>query len=217
MNYFKIASITNPFLLNLIKVSFLNPTEPSESSTFDLNNFLREKTPKIEDLYIVQLAKNILDFKKAKFEELKDFIEFKAHRWENIISNKKSKIENFFANTDLSDMFDINNVRHFKDAKIEDLVELIKLKKLKIEELVALNHLLELKQSKIQEFKNLLDYKKSKVQELSDNVIAQYKDHLKDLPEVIQPEYIKDVSSTQTYQSVDNHPRNKGKDIRLIS
>ena len=114
-------------------------------------------------------------------------------------------------------MFDINNVRHFKDAKIEDLVELIKLKKLKIEELVALNQLLELKQSKIQEFKNLLDYKKSKVQELSNNVIAQYKDNFKDLPEVIQPEYIKDVSSTQTYQSVDNHPRNKGKDIRLIS
>ena len=73
---------------------------------------------------------------------------------------------------------------------------------------------MELKQSKIQEFKNLLDYKKSKVQELSNNVIAQYKDHLNDLPEVIQPEYIKDVSPTQTYQSVDNHPRNKGTGIR---
>jgi len=189
--------------------------EPSDSSsTFNLNNFLREKAPKIEDLYIVQLAKNILEFKRAKFEEFKDFIEFKAHRWENIISSKKSKIEKFFANTDLSDMFDINNVRQFKDAKIEDLVELIKLKKLKIEELVALNQLLELKQSKIQEFKNLLDYKKSKLQELSNNVIAQYKDHLNDLPEVIQPEYIKDVSPTQTYQGVDNHPRNKGKGIR---
>ena len=208
-----------------IKVFISQPLEPSESNTFNLSKFLSEKTPKLEDLYIVQLAKNILNFKKAKFEELKDFIEFKAHRWENIISNKKSKIENFFANTDISDMFDINNVRQFKDAKIEDLVELIKLKKLKIEELVALNQLLELKQSKIQEFKNLLDYKKAKVQELSNNVIAQYKDHLEDLPEVIQPEYIRDTSSSQPYQTnevtnphptqvIDNHPRNKGNGIR---
>ena len=210
--------LTMSILMNKVFISQL--LEPSESNAFDLS-----KLPKIEDLYVVQLAKNILNFKKAKFEELKDFIEFKAHRWENIISSKKSKIENFFANNDISDIFDINNVRQFKDAKIEDLVELIKLKKLKIEELVELNQLLELKQSKIQEFKNLLDYKKSKVQELSNNVIAQYRDHIKDLPEVIQPEYIKDDSSSQPYQAnevkvipshsyQDNHPRNKGNGIR---
>ena len=102
----------------MIKVFISQILEPSESNIFDINNFLSQQTPKIEDLYIVQLAKNILNFKKAKFEELKDFIEFKAHRWENIISDKKSKIENFFANTDISDMFDINNVRQFKDEKI---------------------------------------------------------------------------------------------------
>ena len=179
----------------------------------------------MEDLYIVQLAKNILNFKKAKFEELKDFLEYKAHRWENIISNKKSKFEEFLANTDITDIFDINNFRQFKNAKIEDLVELIKLKKLKIEELVALNQLLEVKQSKIQEVRNLLNFKKSKVQELlSNNVIGQYRDHLKDLPEVIIPEFIKDNSVPQTYQSNDviqpqptnvaYHPRNAGKDIR---
>ena len=54
----------------------------------------------LEDLYIVQLAKNIINFKKSKFEELKDFLEYKVNRWENIITNEKSKLEDFFSNND---------------------------------------------------------------------------------------------------------------------
>ena len=123
----------------------------------------------LEDLYIVQLAKNIINFKKSKFEELKDFLEYKVNRWENIITNEKSKLEDFFAN---NDVFDVANVNNFKDAKLEDLVELIKLKKLKVEELIALNQLLELKQSKIQEVKSLLNLKKSKVEDLLSNSIV---------------------------------------------
>ena len=69
------------------------------------------------------------------------------------------------------DVFDLANVNNFKDAKLEDLVELIKLKKLKVEELIALNQLLELKQSKIQEVKSLLNLKKSKVEDLLSNSI----------------------------------------------
>ena len=80
------------------------------NNKFDLKNFIKEQKSKLEDLYIVQLAKNIINFKKAKFEELKNFLEYKANRWENIITNEKSKIEEYLANTDI---FDINNVKNF--------------------------------------------------------------------------------------------------------
>ena len=144
----------------------------STKKPFDLTKFLADQKSNLEELYIVQLAKNLINFKTSKLEELKDFLEYKAQRWENIISNEKSKIEDFLSNNDL---FDLNNVQDYKDAKVEDLVELIKLKKLKIGELQALNQLLELKQSKIEEVKNLLDFKKSKVKDLlSNNIITQY-------------------------------------------
>ena len=50
----------------------------------------------------MQLAKNLINFKTSKLEELKDFLECKAQRWENIISNEKSKIEDFLSNNDLN-------------------------------------------------------------------------------------------------------------------
>ena len=175
--------------MNIQNVS-MHLAESVENNKFDLKNFIKEQKSKLEDLYIVQLAKNIINFKKAKFEELKKFLEYKANRWENIITNEKSKIEEYLATTDI---FDINNVKNLKDAKLEDLVELIKLKKLKIGELLALNQLLELKQSKLQEVRNLIELKKSKVSELLTNSVLATQDTeaaISALPEVIVPEYV---------------------------
>ena len=125
----------------------------------------------LEDLYIVQLAKNIINFKKAKFNEIKEFLEQKAQRWETIILNEKSKLDDYLRNN--NEIFDIGGAQKFKEDKLEDLIELIKLKKLKVEELVALNKLVELKQTKLQEVKNIINLKKSKVEELLANTITQ--------------------------------------------
>ena len=72
----------------------------STKKPFDLTKFLDDQKSNLEELYIVQLAKNLINFKTSKLEELKDFLEYKAHRWENIISNEKSKIEDFLSNND---------------------------------------------------------------------------------------------------------------------
>ena len=128
-----------------------------------IKTFLADQKANLKDLNIVKFAKNIIDFKLSKFEELKDFLKYKTSRWEKIIAKKKNKLAEFLSNNEI---LDFKSLENFKEARVEDLVELIKLKKLKLEELIALNELLELKESKIQEVKNLIDFKKSKIKEL---------------------------------------------------
>ena len=147
----------------------------------------------IEYFNIVKFVKDIINFKKSKFEELKDFLEYKTGRWEKIINKKKSKLAEFLSN---NEVLDFKNFKNFKEARVEDLIELIKLKKLKLEELTALNELVALKQSKIQEVKNLLDYKKGKIEELfsSTNVFVYPE------KEVVVPEYNSFPPSSIAYE-----------------
>ena len=147
-----------------------------------INKFLEQQKENLKDLNIVKFVTDIINFKKSKFEELKDFLEYKTSRWEKIINKKKSKLAEFLSKNEI---LDFKNLKNFKEARVEDLIELIKLKKLKLEELTALNELVALKQSKIQEVKNLLDYKKSKIEELfsSTNVFVYPE------KEVVVPEY----------------------------
>ena len=222
-------------------VSYVPKVQNGTSSISTDYTWKYDLVPNLEDLYIVQLAKNIINFKKSKFEELKDFLANKVNRWENILTNEKSKLEDFIANNDVSasniltneksklENFFANNdvlasVKDFKDAKLEDLVELIKLKKLKVEELIALNQLLELKQSKIQEVKNLINLKKSKVEDLLSNSVdvvtaplAQYVNFnpsTSSKPSILysptkSPELLQPQPSNVAYQ-----PRTKSNNIR---
>ena len=194
-----------------------------QKNKFNLNNFIKEQKSNLEDLYIVQLAKNIIDFKRSKFNELKEFLEFKAQRWEKIIKNEKSKLEEFFSSNDL---LNINNYDNYQEAKLEDIIELIKLKKLKVDELLALNNLLELKRSKIEEVRNLINYKKSKVQDLlTNNILASSSDSSVKEPyqnvKVVKAHMSFDPSTTQeakpTSDSVQKFPyqqRTPSKQIR---
>ena len=149
-----------------------------------INKFLEQQKGKLNLEYfnIVKFFTDIINFKKSKFEELKDFLEYKTSRWEKIIKKKKSKLGEFLSKNEI---LDLKNIKNFKEARVEDLIELIKLKKLKLEELTALNELVALKQSKIQEVKNLLDFKKSKIEELfSSSSVFVYPEK-----EVVVPEY----------------------------
>ena len=147
-----------------------------------IKKFLEDQKENLKDLNIVKFVTDIINFKKSKFEELKDFLEYKTSRWEKIINKKRSKLAEFLSKNEI---LDFKNIKNFKEARVEDLIELIKLKKLKLEELTALNELVALKQSKIQEVKNLLDWKKSKLEELfsSSNVFVYPE------KEVVVPEY----------------------------
>ena len=114
---------------------------------------------------------------------MKDFLKYKTSRWEKILSKKKNKLTELLSNNEI---LDLNTLKNFKEARIEDLVDLIKLKKLKLEELIALNELLDLKESKIQEVKNLIDFKKSKIEEL----FARPSVFVYPEEEVVVPEYV---------------------------
>ena len=148
-----------------------------------INTFLEQQKENLKDLNIVKFATDILKFKVSKFVELKDFLKYKTSRWEKILSKKKNKLTELLSNNEI---LDLNTLKNFKEARIEDLVDLIKLKKLKLEELIALNELLDLKESKIQEVKNLIDFKKSKIEEL----FARPSVFVYPEEEVVVPEYV---------------------------
>ena len=167
-----------------------------------IKTFLDEQKENLKDLDIVKFATDIINFKKSKFEDLKNFLEYKKSRWEKIIKQKKVKLAKFLTNNEI---LDFKSLENFKGARVEDLVELIKLKKLKLEELIALNELVELKQSKIQEVKNLIDFKKNKIEELfsvSSNVFVYPEE------EVVLPEYISFSPSEYETDPGTIHPNN---------
>ena len=173
-----------------------------------INKFLAEQKENLKDLNIVKFVRDVINFKKSKFEELKDFLEYKTARWEKIINNKKSKLAELLSKNEI---LDFTNLKNFKEARVEDLIELIKLKKLKLEELTALNKLVALKQSKIEEVKNLLDYKKGKIEELfsSSNVFVYPE------KEVVVPDYNSFPAEVNPPTNIAYEGRSPGSEIRF--
>ena len=175
-----------------------------------IKKFLEEQKENfnLEYFNVFKFVTDIINFKKSKFEELKDFLEYKTARWEKIINNKKSKLAELLSKNEI---LDFTNLKNFKEARVEDLIELIKLKKLKLEELTALNKLVALKQSKIEEVKNLLDYKKGKIEELfsSSNVFVYPE------KEVVVPDYNSFPAEVNPPTNIAYEGRSPGSEIRF--